>query len=205
MVEDESGGVMKKRRLSFTGLPGTIFLVAAVFLLYTCSAKAQNTSSSEMEKKFNEAGLRLLKERVSPRDFSLPLLLPLQGTEGETQRLSDLKGKVVFLNFWATWCGPCRNEMPSMESLYNRYRDRGLEILAVNCQENESDVTAFMRNNRLSFPTALDTDGKISGSYGIQAIPTTFLVDREGNIILRMVGSINWDTQEIHAALEALL
>ena len=179
---------------------GTVFLLAAVFLLCSCfAAKSQSTAPSETAVKFSEAGLRLLGEKVSPRDFSLPALA------GGNQSLNDLKGKVVFLNFWATWCGPCRDEMPSMEILYNRFRENGLEILAVNCGESRQEVQAFMANNGLSFPAVLDGDGRVSNSYGIQAIPTTFLIDRDGMIVLRLVGSINWDTPKVHAAVESLL
>ena len=156
-----------------------------------------------MEKTFADAGLRLLPQKVTPREFSLPLAS--QGSAGGTQSLGALKGKIVFLNFWATWCGPCRDEMPSMEALYSRYKDRGFDILAVNCMEEEQDVVAFMRDNGLSFPVALDEDGKVGAAYGIQAIPTTFILDRDGKIIVRFVGSIDWNTEKIHAALESLL
>jgi thiol-disulfide isomerase/thioredoxin len=157
-------------------------------------------------KVFSEAGLSLLKVKVSPREFSLPLALPESSGQAEkSQSLAALKGKVVFLNFWATWCGPCRAEMPSMEALYKQYKEKGLEILAVNCRENPADVTAFMKDNGLSFPAALDVDGRVSDAYSVQAIPTTFLLDREGKIIMRLVGSLNWDTPKIRAALEQLL
>jgi len=178
----------------------SLFLAAAVFLLCSCTAKAQNNTQDEsLVKAFSEAGLPLLKEKISIRDFSLPTLT------GENQSLSDLKGKVVFLNFWATWCGPCRSEMPSMEALHNSYREKGLEILAVNSGENQAQVLAFMTGNQLSFPVALDMDGKVSMAYGIQAIPTSFLIDREGKIIARLVGSLDWDTPKIRAAMEMLL
>jgi thiol-disulfide isomerase/thioredoxin len=183
---------MKKRFLF------SIFL-SALILLSSCSAKPRNVSASELAKLFDEAGLRLLKEGVTPRDFSLST------AAGETFTLSDLKGSVVFLNFWATWCGPCRSEMPSMEILYNRFKDQGLEILAVNCMEEPEEVLDFMKSYGLSFPAPLDIEGKVGGPYGIQAIPTTYLIDREGKIILRLVGSIDWDTPEIHTAMEALL
>ena len=119
--------------------------------------------------------------------------------------LKDLQGKVVFLNFWATWCGPCRDEMPSMEALYTQYKDKGLEIIAVNVRESSKEVLAFMNEYSLSFPAVLDSDGRVSNSYGIQAIPTSFIIDREGKIITRLVGSIDWDTPEIRAAIESLL
>ena len=179
-----------------------IILVATLVFLWSCSARAQEGSPSDLAKAFADAGVPLLKQRVSPRDFSLPAA---QETAGQNLSLGALKGKVVFLNFWATWCGPCRAEMPSMEALYSRYREKGLEILAVNCGEEQEEVLAFMKSNRLSFPVALDSDGKVSGAYGIQAIPASFIIDREGKIIIRVVGSLDWDTPKIHAAIERLL
>jgi len=177
-----------------------VFLTVVVFLLYACTAKAQSAApSGTTAKAFDEAGLRLLSKKVSPRDFSLSLL------EGETKRLSSYKGKVVFLNFWATWCGPCRVEMPSIEAIYNKYSDKGLEMLAVNCSEDKATVSSFMKNEGFTFPALLDLDGRVSLNYGVQSIPTTFLIDRDGMIILRLVGSIDWNTPKIHAALESLL
>ena len=177
-----------------------VFLAAAFILLCSCTARAQNSPSAEtLSKAFTEAGLSLLRERAAARDFSLST------PEGVSLSLSALKGKVVFLNFWATWCGPCRAEMPSMEALYGRYRDKGLEILAVNCGEGRAEVLSFMNGNKLSFPAVLDTNGWVNMSYGIQAIPTSFLIDRDGMIVARVVGSIDWDTPKIHTALETLL
>jgi thiol-disulfide isomerase/thioredoxin len=177
----------------------SVILTMTVFLLCACTAKAQSAAPSGTAKAFDEAGLRLLSSKVSPRDFSLSLL------EGETKSLGSYKGKVVFLNFWATWCGPCRVEMPSIESLYNKYSDKGLEILAVNCSEDQATVRSFMKNEGFTFPALLDLDGRVSLNYGVQSIPTTFLIDRDGMIVLRLVGSIDWDTPKIHAALESLL
>jgi thiol-disulfide isomerase/thioredoxin len=180
-------------------LTKVLFFSAAVFLFCACTAKAQNAALSGTAKTFDEAGLRLLSKKVSPRDFSL------SSPEGEARSLSFYKGKVVFLNFWATWCGPCRAEMPSIESLYNKYNDKGLEILAVNCAEDKAAVFSFMESEGFSFPVLLDLDRRVSINYGVQSIPTTFLIDKDGMIILRLVGSIDWDTPKIHAALESLL
>jgi peroxiredoxin len=150
-------------------------------------------------KAFADAGLPVPGNRTDTIDFTLPLL------DGTNQKLSDLKGNVVFLNFWATWCPPCRQEMPSMETFYQRFKGRGLEVLAVDCQEEARDVSAFMRRNRLTFPAALDTSGEVSGDYGVSAIPTTYIIDRSGKIILKVVGSRSWDNPKIIAAFEALL
>jgi thiol-disulfide isomerase/thioredoxin len=132
-------------------------------------------------------------------DFVLPLL------NGINLNTTDLRGKVVFLNFWATWCGPCRAEMPSMETLYRRFKEQGLEILAVNLQESPKGVSAFMDQLGLTFPAALDQRGSIGAAYGVMAIPTTYIVDRNGGIIARVTGSLNWDNPKLFSAFEALL
>jgi thiol-disulfide isomerase/thioredoxin len=192
---------MKTKFKGLTLIAIFLFLTEALIFAGGTRQPEAGTSTPVLgyEQAFADAGLRLLSQTVSSRDFSLPLV------SGELQTLSALKGKVVFLNFWATWCGPCRDEMPSMEVLYNRFKDKGLEILAVNSEESQGDVIAFMQDYGLTFPALLDEDGRVNGAYGIQAIPTTFLVDRDGKIILRLVGSINWDTEKIHAAIESLL
>ena len=184
------------------------FIIFVLILLVSCSPRTQNSPASAMSKAFAEAGLPLLRETVSARDFSLPLVSP--GITGETIMnqepisLSALKGRFVLLNFWTTWCGPCRAGMIAMESMYSRYKDMGLEILAVNISETEAQVSAFMKDNQISFPVLLDSDGKVSNAYGVRAIPTTFLIDREGRIMFRKVGGSNWGSPEVHAALDHL-
>jgi thiol-disulfide isomerase/thioredoxin len=183
----------------------TLFLIAIIaFAVFAaCKPKTENAPSGEIVRLFTNAGLRLLDTRITPRDFSLELSLPTQ--EEQTLTLSALKGKVVFLNFWATWCPPCREEMPSMESLYNRYKDSGLEIVAVNIMESADLVNSFFEEYALTFPAPLDSTGQVSRTYGVQAIPTSFIIDREGLIAARLVGSIDWDTPQIHAVFESLL
>ena len=184
----------------FTKNLTAVFIIVTVFLLYSCSARTQDPFAGDPKARaFDEAGLPLLSRQISLRDFSLPTL------EGELKSLNDYRGKLVFLNFWATWCPPCRDEMPSMEALYQRFKERGLEIIAVNIGESQSEVLAFMQEYGLSFPTLLDEDGKVAGDYGIMSIPTSFFIDQEGNVILRKVGSIDWDTAKVRAALELLL
>ena len=200
---------IKLKRFMFIAL--FLFLTGMiVFAGGSSQPAATGTPVSGFEQAFADAGLRLLREPISSRNFSLPLVYPSAPAAaasqlGRIQTLGDLKGKVVFLNFWATWCGPCRDEMPSMEVLYKRFKDKGLEIMAVNCMEEQAEVLSFMANNGLTFPALLDKDGRVSDTYGIQAIPTTYLIDRDGKIILRLVGSINWDTEKIYAAIESLL
>jgi thiol-disulfide isomerase/thioredoxin len=184
------------------------YMVSLCLLLLPClfpgaAAAASDRSDMavprEVARAFAEAGLPVLRQRVSAIDFSVPL----EG--GGSRTLKDLAGKVVFLNFWATWCGPCRQEMPSMDILYRQFKNQGLEILAVDYQEKASLVSGFMSEYKLSFPAALDTSGGIAALYGITAFPTTYIIDREGFIIIRIVGSLNWNTPKLFAAFDTLL
>jgi len=132
-------------------------------------------------------------------DFSLKDL------SGQEQNLSSYAGKLVFLNFWATWCGPCRAEIPSMEELYLELRNEGLVIVAVNSQEAREQVAGFVENIGMSFPVLLDTDGRVGTAYSIRAIPTTYIIDPQGYILGRMVGTRDWHTPEIISLARDLL
>ncbi|MDR0584494.1 MAG: redoxin domain-containing protein [Treponema sp.] len=158
-----------------------------------------NAVPSEVIRAFTAAGLPVIARGIDSFDFNLPL------SDGTNLTLSELKGKAVFLNFWATWCGPCRMEMPSMEKVYQGLKDRGFEIMAVNVGENGEQVSNFMRENKLNFPAAFDESGIIGAYYGVQAIPTTYILDRRGLIISRVVGAIDWNQPDIINAFEALL
>lgn len=111
-------------------------------------------------------------------DFSLPTL------GGGDVALSALRGEVVMINLWTSWCPPCREEMPAMEQLYRQYGEQGLVVLGVNStfQDDEQTVAAFVKELGLTFPIALDRDGAVSRRYQLQALPTTFFVDRQGII-----------------------
>jgi len=160
---------------------------------------AEAQVSPEAERAFLEAKIRIVKDRKEPANFTLPLL------NGGNAALSSYRGKVVILNFWATWCPPCRAEMPSMETLYQRLKNQGLEILAVDIGEDAAAVQQFTRNNHYTFPVLLDRERTASSPYGITAIPTSFIIDREGKIIAMIVGSIRWDDPKVIAAFDALL
>jgi len=145
------------------------------------------------------AGIQTLKSRVPIVDFTAPLL------GGGSVSLAGLEGKVVFLNFWATWCPPCREEMPSMEKLHARFTGRNFTILAVDLQEDEKTVAEFVKRHRLSFPVALDGSGGIGGTYGVRGIPTTYIVDRRGGIVGAAVGGKDWNSPEVAEAFELLI
>jgi peroxiredoxin len=126
-----------------------------------------------------------------PPDFTLPSLV------GNPVRLSNYKGKVVFLNFWATWCPPCREEMPSMESLYQRLKGRDFEMLAVSIDTKGADrVQSFVATYALTFPVLLDPNKKIYRLYGLTGVPETFIIGKNGDIILKIIGPRDWMKKE---------
>lgn len=105
----------------------------------------------------------------------------LKSRSGENVRLEDLRGQVVMLNFWASWCGPCRQEMPLMDELYEQYKDLGFTILAVNVDENREDALRFLDKVPVSYPILYDPESRVSERYEVQAMPTTVMIDRDGN------------------------
>jgi peroxiredoxin len=121
--------------------------------------------------------------------------LKLQTLDGKTMKLSNLQGKVVLLNFWATWCPPCRAEMPEMVRFYNDHSSEKIEILAVNLTDSDSvkDVKKFAEQYKLSFPILLDPDGKIGNTYKTVTIPTTFVIDANGFIKQKHIGPMSYD------------
>jgi len=106
----------------------------------------------------------------------------LQSRDGNTVSLGDLQGQVVMVNFWATWCGPCREEMPHLEALYQRYSDLGFTLLGVNVEEDSSGADEFLAETPVSFPILFDPGNEVSEMYDVIAMPSTVLIDRSGNM-----------------------
>ncbi len=129
----------------------------------------------------------------------------LKDLDGKKVSLSDYRGKLIFLNFWATWCPPCRREMPSMERLYQRFKDEDFVILAVDLREGKRVVEKFARKYKLNFPILLDSTGKTGDAYGIRAIPTTYFIDRQGKLIGKAVGARDWASKNAFELIEHLL
>jgi len=130
----------------------------------------------------------------------------LRDMEGRIVALSDLRGKVVLLNFWATWCGPCRVEMPAMERLYRAYDRKDFEILAVSTDAQGAAVTRpFQQENKLTFPILHDADFRVGLSYGARTLPMTFMVDRQGIVRQHIFGARDWEAPEAHQLIEMLM
>jgi len=165
--------------------------IAAVLLLTCGPAAADPFASMSL--------IRPPRSSVAP-EFSL------RSPDGKASiRRSDYAGKVLLLNFWATWCPPCREEMPGMQRLYERYRDRGLVVVAVALDTNATGIQAFVKQQGFSFPVAQDVDGEVAERYRVLRLPSTFLVDRAGNTVALAMGPREWDTTPSHAVIETLL
>ena len=125
--------------------------------------------------------------------------------EGGQLRLRDFRGKVVFLNFWATWCIPCRREMPAMEKLYREFRDQGFTIIAMNLNEPVAAVRAFVKELDLTFPIGIDPGMVNFSVYGGRALPTSYLIGREGNILGIIIGPREWHSDNARRYIQSLL
>lgn len=156
-------------------------------------------SAGTIQERLTENGFAISKKIVQSINFKL------ENIQGIEEELTDYRGKVVFLNFWATWCGPCRYEMPSMEKLYNEFKGDGLEILAINLGEKAPVIKEFMEEYNLSFPVLLDKDNSVAMNYGVRSIPTTYLIDRDGNILGMAVGAREWDSNALRELFREIL
>ena len=133
--------------------------------------------------------------------------LKLKDLDGKTLDLAQLKGKVVLINFWATWCPPCRKELPSMERLWRQLKDQGLVVLGVNVGESADEVFAFSNGleTPLTFPLLLDEDSSVAQSWPVKGLPTTYLVDKRGRIAFGVIGGREFDSPAIVEQVRGLL
>jgi peroxiredoxin len=133
-------------------------------------------------------------------------LFTLKDTQGKNVSLSDFKGKVVLINFWATWCGSCKAEMPSLNNLYRALKDKGFAILAISTDSSEIPVRYFVAERGISFPVLMDKDKMVySDKYAVIGLPMSFLIDRDGVIVGRVVGEVEWDSPEMKNKITGVL
>ncbi len=148
---------------------------------------------------FKRLKIQRFSEKVLAPDFTLADL------NGRRIRLGSLKGKVVFLNFWATWCPPCILEMPTMEKLHREFGSKGLVILAVNFRESPKQVKAFLKEHQLTFTTLLDPKGKVFELYQAWSLPTTTFVNKKGQAVGKVIGYRDWHKPEMKEFFRRLL
>jgi len=143
-------------------------------------------------------GMSPVAERPPAPDFVLDDL------DGKSHRLSDYRGKVVVVNFWATWCPPCREEMPSMQRAWEVIEPQGMMMLGINVGEDEDTIFSFTANYPVEFPLLMDQDSAVITAWPVRGLPTTFVVDPAGRIAFRAIGGREWDDPELLAALSTL-
>jgi thiol-disulfide isomerase/thioredoxin len=156
------------------------------------------TDSQELDQLFGEMGVIKMVQ-------ALPVEIRLKDLNGKPVSLSDFRGKIVFLNFWTTWCYACRIEMPDMEKLHQKFKNTDFEMVTINLQESVSQVKQFFKDFKLTFTALLDSDGGVGALFMITAIPTTFILDKKGIIIGKVMGPREWDSKAAIALFENLI
>jgi len=150
------------------------------------------------------ASLSFAAAPVNPGDQAPDFTLSDLG--GRPVSLSDYRGKVVLLNFWGTFCGPCRTEMPSLNNLYREMKDRGFVVLAVSLDRSEQTVRTFIEAERSSFPVLLDREKQVYyGKYATFALPLTYLIDKKGTIVEKYFGRQEWDSRDMQDRIVQLI
>ncbi len=181
----------KHRRFFFT------FSVILIIVLFNSSILLSRVDASDHY--MDSLSIVRFNKKVKAANFTL------KDINGKEVKLEDYRGKIVFLNFWATWCQPCRAEMPSMEKLYTKFKDQNFIMLAVDYQESSRVVKEFSEKLSLSYPILLDSDGTVGSKYGAFAIPVTYLIDQQGYLIGKAVGPRDWASNESFELFNHLL
>jgi len=175
-----------------TGLLAFGLLVAAL-------APAASADEPALASLLKTLDFRGYTSRTAPPQFSGNTL------DARQLSLTEHRGTVIVLNFWASWCLECRSEMPVLERLQREFSSRGLAIIGVNARENKEAVGRYAKELGLTFPLVFDPDGKINALYGVIGLPTTFVVGRDGRAIAFAIGPRPWESAPARALIEALL
>ncbi len=171
-----------------------IFLLIPALLLLSLPASGNEGAL------FSKIGIQSIRENKKAPNFCL------EGLNGQRLQLNTLKGKIIFLNFWASWCGPCKEEMPSMETLYQHYRERDFVFLTISVDYGGPEpVRKFIQKHGYHIPVLLDPTGKTLDLFEINKIPGTVLIDKKGKMIGRVIGPRNWSSSEVFSLVDEML
>ena len=167
----------------------TLFFSLALMILTITQSTASGDSTST---------LHAVADRPVAPEFALADI------DGVMHRLSDYRGQVVIVNFWATWCPPCREEMPSMQRAWEQIQDEDMVILAIDVGEDEDTIFTFTADYPVEFPLLLDLDSRVIQEWPVRGLPTTFIVDPQGRIAYRAIGTRDWEDPALLETLRAL-
>ena len=156
------------------------------------------TENQELERLFNEMGIVQIPPAADPVEIQL------KDQNGRLTSFSEFRGKIVFINFWTSWCLACVIEMPSMEKLHEKFKDKDFVMVGINLQESEATILKFYKEHKLTFTTLLDSTGDVGNAFRIRGIPTTFILDKNGIIIGKALGPREWDSRDSFALFEYL-
>ncbi len=177
-----------------------LFLVLLSLTLTACNVDPESNAIGKLDTPPDSVLTETPRVGHLAPDFRLPTL------DGREIHLSDYRGHVVFLNFWATWCGPCKIEMPAIEKLYREFRPKGFAVVAVSSDSEGAAVTRPYRDSLgLSFTIAHDPEMLVGRLYGVHSLPMTFLVNREGVITHQIFGARDWDDTEARSGIRQLV
>ncbi len=188
-------------------IPIRVLSLISILVILAGGAEAAGSATMRMMQSDISKTDRLFLDMGIFRLHSLapPVDIYLKDLNEKMVRVSDLKGKIVFLNFWTTWCLACRVEMPAMQKLHQRLKDKDFVMIAINLQEPASRVKAFNKKYKLSFTSLLDSTGKVGLRFGVRSIPITYILDKKGGIIGKALGAREWDSEKSIALFEHLM
>lgn len=180
----------------------------AVALIVGLWAVVRNVQQSDVPHADEPHAHDAAAEDVTLQFFRDPKPMPsftVTTLDGRKISSDSLRGKVVLVNFWATWCPPCREEMPAMERLWQHHKDQGFVIVAVSLDADPAVVKPFVDQHKLTFPVALDPKMDLGNAYGVRALPSSFIVDTQGYLAALALGPRPWDNDASHSLVEGLL
>lgn len=185
---------MKTR--SFRVVP---YLLAGALVIFVATLALAQGGKPAQSPIIQSIGMVPITEEIPSPDFTL------KDPSGKEVALSSYAGRYVLLNFWATWCVPCREEMPSLQTLAGELEPLGLSVIAVSSLESPSLVSSFLEENDLSLQTALDEDGLLAYRYGVRGLPLTYLISPDGKIVAAKIGAQDWAAEAVVSGLKNLV
>jgi peroxiredoxin len=174
-------------------IAGILFAIVAIL------GAPESSRAAEVAELLRKLDLSTYPRATKPPEFTG------RTTDGRTLSLASLQGKVIILNFWATWCQECLEEMPAFEQLHRKFAGQGLTVIGINAREGTPAIQKYGKELGLTFPLILDSNGEINSAYGVVGLPTTFLIGRDGQALARGVGPREWTSAPARTIIQTLL